>query len=43
MLGPNKTIVTVLCDGADRYTSKIFNEEFLKEKGLNKPYQIIKK
>ncbi len=43
ILGPNKTIVTVLCDGADRYSSKIFNEKFLKEKGFNKPYKIIKK
>ena len=34
-LGPNKTIVTVLCDGAERYKSKIFNEKFLKEKNLN--------
>ncbi|MDC0651860.1 cysteine synthase A [Alphaproteobacteria bacterium] len=34
-IGPNKTIVTVLCDGADRYTSKIFNKVFLKEKNLD--------
>ena len=34
-LGPNKTIVTVLCDGAERYKSKIFNEKFLQEKSLN--------
>ena len=34
-LGPNKTIVTVLCDGAERYKSKIFNEEFLQQKNLN--------
>ena len=34
-LGPNKTIVTVLCDGAERYKSKIFNEKFLREKNLN--------
>ncbi len=34
-LGPNKTIVTVLCDGAERYKSKIFNEKFLHEKNLN--------
>ena len=34
-LGPNKTIVTVLCDGAERYKSKIFNEQFLQEKNLN--------
>ena len=34
-LGPNKTIVTVLCDGAERYKSKIFNEKFLQAKNLN--------
>ena len=34
-LGPNKTMVTVLCDGAERYKSKIFNEKFLQEKNFN--------
>ena len=34
-LGPNKTIVTVLCDGAERYKSKIFNEKFLRENNFN--------
>ncbi|KAF0112861.1 MAG: cysteine synthase A [Hyphomonadaceae bacterium] len=33
-LGPGKTIVTVLCDYGNRYASKIFNPEFLREKGL---------
>ncbi|BDA77399.1 cysteine synthase A [Leptospira kobayashii] len=33
-LGPGHTIVTVLCDGGARYQSKIYNEEFLKTKGL---------
>lgn len=33
-LGPGKTIVTVLCDKSDRYHSKIFNKDFLKEKNL---------
>ena len=36
-LGPGKTIVTVLCDGASRYASKLFNLDFLKEKGLPLP------
>ena len=35
LLGPNRTIVTVLCDGAERYKSKIFNEKFLQEKNFN--------
>ncbi len=33
-LGPGHTIVTVLCDGGARYQSKIYNEEFLRSKGL---------
>lgn len=33
-LGPGKTIVTVLCDYGNRYASKIYNREFLLEKGL---------
>jgi len=36
-LGPGHTIVTILCDGAHRYASKIFNVTFLKEKGLPFP------
>lgn len=36
-LGPGKTIVTILCDGGARYMSKLFNPEFLKEKGLPVP------
>lgn len=33
-LGPGHTIVTVLCDGGTRYQSKLYNPEWLKEKGL---------
>ncbi len=33
-LGPNKTIVTVLCDSAERYTSKIFNKNFLEKNNI---------
>lgn len=33
-LGPGHTIVTVLCDGGTRYQSKLFNRDWLKEKGL---------
>ncbi len=36
-LGPGKTIVTVLCDYGTRYQSKLFNSEFLREKGLPAP------
>ena len=36
-LGPGKTIVTVLCDGGQRYQSKIFNPDFLRERGLPIP------
>ncbi len=41
-LGPGHTIVTVLCDGAHRYASKIFNIEFLQEKGLPLPPWLVK-
>ena len=36
-LGPGKTIVTVLCDSGTRYQSRLFNAEFLREKGLPTP------
>ncbi len=36
-MGPGHTIVTLLCDYGTRYQSKLFNPEFLKEKGLPVP------
>lgn len=33
-MGPGHTIVTVLCDGGARYQSRLYNEEWLKSKGL---------
>ena len=36
-LGPGHTIVTILCDQGSRYQSKIYNAEFLKERGLPVP------
>lgn len=36
-LGPGHTIVTILCDYASRYLSKLFNPAFLREKGLPAP------
>jgi cysteine synthase len=33
-LGPGHTIVTVLCDGGSRYQSKLFNRQWLADKGL---------
>lgn len=36
-LGPGHTIVTILCDGAQRYASKLFNPEFLRSKNLPLP------
>ena len=36
-MGPGNTIVTILCDYGNRYQSKLFNPEFLKEKGLPVP------
>lgn len=36
-LGPGNTIVTILCDYGTRYQSKVYNPEFLREKGLPLP------
>ncbi|RLJ59950.1 cysteine synthase A [Litoreibacter meonggei] len=36
-MGPGHTIVTILCDYGTRYQSKLWNPEFLKEKGLPYP------
>ncbi len=36
-LGPGKTIVTVLADSGQRYQSKLWNPEFLRDKGLPVP------
>ena len=36
-LGPGHTIVTILCDYGQRYQSKIYNAEFLRERGLPLP------
>ncbi len=36
-MGPGKTIVTILCDYGSRYQSKLYNPQFLKEKGLPVP------
>ncbi|MEO1455779.1 MAG: cysteine synthase A [Pseudomonadota bacterium] len=36
-LGPGSTVVTILCDYGTRYQSKLFNPDFLREKGLPVP------
>lgn len=36
-MGPGHTIVTILCDYGQRYQSKIYNPEFLREKDLPVP------
>ena len=36
-MGPGHTVVTMLCDGAARYASKLFNVEFLRERNLPVP------
>lgn len=41
-LGPGHTIVTILCDYGTRYASKIFNPDFLAEKGLPLPPWVSK-
>jgi len=36
-MGPGHTIVTILCDYGTRYQSKLFNPDFLRDKGLPVP------
>ncbi len=36
-MGPGHTIVTILCDFGTRYQSKLFNLDFLRERGLPTP------
>jgi cysteine synthase len=40
-LGPGHTIVTILCDYASRYQSKLFNPQFLAERGLPLPPWMV--
>ena len=40
-MGPGHTIVTLLCDYGNRYQSKLFNPEFLREKGLPVPRWLV--
>jgi cysteine synthase A len=40
-LGPGHTIVTILCDSANRYRSKLFNPGFLWKKKLPYPEWIV--
>lgn len=36
-LGPGHTVVTVLCDGGERYLTKTYQDGFLASKGLRNP------
>ena len=41
-MGPGHTIVTILADLGERYHSKLFNPEFLREKGLPVPGWLVR-
>jgi len=41
-MGPGHTIVTVLCDHGSRYQSKLYNLDFLKDKGLPLPGWLVR-
>ena len=36
-MGPGHTIVTILCDGGSKYQSRLYNPEFLADRGLRAP------
>jgi cysteine synthase len=40
-LGPGKTLVTILCDSADRYKGKMFDVTFLRQQGLPVPDWLV--
>ena len=40
-MGPGHTIVTILCDGGQRYQSKLFNPDFLRSKNLPVPPTLM--
>lgn len=40
-LGPGHVIVTVLCDSGARYQSRLFNRQWLEERGLQAPISVI--
>ena len=40
-LGPGHTVVTILCDLAHRYASKMFDVNFLRAKGLPEPEWLL--
>ena len=42
-MGPGHTIVTILCDHGQRYQSKLYNPDFLREKGLPVPRWLDQK
>jgi cysteine synthase len=42
-LGPGHTIVTVLCDGGNRYQSKLFNPDFMRSRKLPVPEWLERK
>lgn len=39
-MGPGHTIVTILCDYGTRYQSRLFNPDFLRDKGLPVPHWL---
>jgi cysteine synthase len=43
VLGPGKTIVTILCDYGTRYQSRLYNPEFLRSKNLPVPPWLASK
>ena len=36
-LGPGHTVVTIICDGGERYLSKTYQDDFLAARGLRNP------
>ena len=42
-LPPNSTIVTILCDPGHRHLSKLYNDEYLRSRGIDNSYKEVGK
>jgi cysteine synthase A len=42
-LGPGNTIVTILCDGGQKYLSRFWSREYLAQKGLAEPADAVRR
>jgi cysteine synthase A len=42
-LGPGHKVVTILCDSGMRYQRRLYNPDFLREKGIDVPPWLLRR